>query len=79
MCFTLFAVDHFFKCPARNVMLERRGTVYTLHCGNPGMQKSEKFISLNKAVNVRVTMYLVQAWLVMEGNVIKVKNFQKQI
>ena len=42
-----------------------------LHYGKPGVQKSEKFISLYKALNMRVTTDLVRAWLGMKGNAIR--------
>ena len=42
-----------------------------VHCGKPSMQKSEKFISLNKALDMGVTTELVGAWGGMKGNVIK--------
>ena len=42
-----------------------------VHYGKPSMQKSEKIISLNKALDMRVTTELVRAWGGMKGNVIK--------
>ena len=38
-----------------------------INCGKPGMQKSEKIIFLEKALEMRVTMELVRAWGGMKG------------
>ena len=42
-----------------------------MHTGNPGIEKSKKFISLNIAIIVGVKTDLVGAWLNMEGSIIK--------
>ena len=42
-----------------------------LHTGNPGIEKSKKFISLNIANIVGVKTDMVGAWLSMEGSIIK--------
>ena len=42
-----------------------------VHTGNPGIEKSKKFISLNIAIIVGVKTDLVGARLSMEGSIIK--------
>ena len=50
----------------------------TVHAGKPSMQKSEKIIFLTKAYNVQVTTDKVQAWLHLEGKIIKSRKISQK-
>ena len=47
------------------------GQARPVHTGNPGVEKSTKFISLNIAIIVGVKTDMVGARLSMEGSIIK--------
>ena len=63
----------FFKGPKRYKKVDKKDicTNYLTHTGNPGIEKSKKFISLNIANIVGVKTDMVGAWLSMEGSIIK--------
>ena len=49
-----------------------------LHRGKPALQKSEKIIFLTKAYNVQVMTDKVQAWLHLEGKIIKSRKISQK-
>ena len=51
---------------------------WTVHRGKPALQKSEKIIFLTKAYNVQVTTDKVQAWLHLEGKIIKSRKISQK-
>ena len=65
----LTEMHHVFEVPVYR--LGSSDAALQCHCGKPRFEKSEKIISINKALDMGVTTDKVGAWGGMKGNVIK--------